>query len=53
MTFEDTLVFNTIRGKMMAVTGKTWKITEQFSTIEWEAPTPIDASKLDSIKAAL
>ncbi len=48
-----THVINSLRGDMVGVVGTTWTLTEPMTPIEFDAPSPIDADKMDALRAAL
>lgn len=47
------LTVTTIRGTLSAVTGTTWVMTNQLSTVSWNSPNAIDATKMAAIQTAL
>lgn len=52
-TFAPNHTFTTIRGTLRAVIGNTWTMTDTLSTITWNSPNAIDASKTAAIASAL
>lgn len=45
--------FNSIRGKMLGITGKSWTMNIPLSDIQWHSKAPVDANKKAAIIAAL
>lgn len=51
-SYVSNFQITTIRGTLRAVTGNTWTMTDQLSTITWDSPNAIDSNKLSAIQAA-
>lgn len=53
VSYEEAVVFGTLRGDMVGTVGDTWVLLERSTAINWYAPTPIPDDKLDAVRAAL
>jgi len=47
------LTYTTLKGEMGGVVGDTWTVREALPVVEWGAPRPIDASRVDELRTAL
>ncbi len=52
-SYVPNMTFTTLRGTLHAVTGNSWTMTDALSTITWNSPNAIDASKTAAITTAL
>ena len=50
---SNELVLDTLKGNMIGVVGETWSLSEELSTITWNAPRSIPSDKEEIIRDAL
>jgi endo-1,3(4)-beta-glucanase len=53
VTYVMSNAYTTMKGKMSGLVGKSWKMTEQLTTITWGAPRSIPSQYIESIRTAL
>jgi endo-1,3(4)-beta-glucanase len=53
VTYVMNNAYNTMKGKMSGLVGKTWRMTEQLTSITWSAPREISPQYIESIRTAL
>lgn len=53
VSYEEAVVFNTLRGDMIGTVGETWVLLERPTTVTWSAPRPIASDKVNEVHAAL